>query len=89
MKLALKAVPQPGETARALLPPWHTVQIALEKREFEEKRERDRQEHEKKIQVCHERIKVCGWFELDMEIVSQPRAAAVTVERFCCFIERR
>ena len=60
MKLALKAVPQPGETARALLPPWHTVQIALEKREFEEKRERDRQEHAKKIQVCHERIKVCG-----------------------------
>ena len=47
MKLALKAVPQPRETARALLPPWH-------------KRERDRQEHEKKIQVCHERIKVCG-----------------------------
>lgn len=52
MKLALKAVPQPGETARALLPPWHTVRIALEKREFEEKRERHRQEHEKKFRNC-------------------------------------
>ena len=49
MKLALKAVPNPGETARTLLPPWHTVQIALEKREFEEKREKDRQEHPKKF----------------------------------------
>ena len=40
MKLALKAVPNPEETARALLPPWQTVQIALEKREFEEKTEK-------------------------------------------------
>ena len=57
MKLAFKAVPQPGETARALLPPWHTVRIALEKREFEEKRERHRQEHEKKFRYVMNELK--------------------------------
>ena len=54
MKLALKAVPNPGETARALLPPWHTVRIALEKREFEEK---DRQEHAKKFRYVMNDLK--------------------------------
>ena len=57
MQLALKAVPQPSETARALLPPWHTVRIALEKREFEEKRERHRQEHEKKFRYVMNELK--------------------------------
>ena len=57
MKLALKAVPQPGETARALLPPWHTVRIALENREFEEERERHRQEHEKKFRYAMNELK--------------------------------
>ena len=57
MKLALKAVPNPGETARALLPPWHTVRIVLEKREFEEKREKDRQEHAKKFRYVMNELK--------------------------------
>ena len=57
MRLALKAVPNPGETARALLPPWHTVRIALEKREFEEKREKDRQEHAKKFRYVMNNFK--------------------------------
>ena len=57
MKLALKAVPNPGETARALLQPWHTLQIALEKREFEEKREKDRQEHGKKFRYIMNELK--------------------------------
>ena len=56
-QLALKAFPQPGETARALLPPWHTVRIALEKREFQEKRERHRQEHEKKFRYVMNELK--------------------------------
>ncbi|CAH3019295.1 unnamed protein product, partial [Porites evermanni] len=45
------------KTARALLPPWHTVRIALEKREFEEKRERHRQEHEKKFRYVMNELK--------------------------------
>ena len=57
MKLALKAVPQPGETAWALLPPWHTVRIAFEKRKFEEKRETDRREHEKKFRYVMNELK--------------------------------
>ena len=57
IKLALKAVPNPGETARALLPPWHTVRIVLEKREFEEKREKDRQEHAKKFRYVMNELK--------------------------------
>ena len=57
MKLALKAVPNPEETARALVPPWHTVRIVLEKREFEEKREKDRQEHAKKFRYVMNELK--------------------------------
>ena len=57
MKLALEAVPQPGETARALLPPWNSVRIALEKREFDEKRERYRREHEKKFRYVMNELK--------------------------------
>ena len=57
MRLALKAVTNPGETARALLPPWHTVRIALEKREFEEKRQKDRQEHAKKFRYVMNNLK--------------------------------
>ena len=56
MKLALKAVPNPAETARALLPPWHTVRIVLKKREFE-KREKDRQEHAKKFRYVMNELK--------------------------------
>ena len=57
MQLALNAEPNPGETARAFLPPWHTVRIALEKREFEEKGERHRQEHEKKFRYVMNELK--------------------------------
>ena len=57
MELALKAVPNLRETARALLRPWHTVRIALEKREFEEKREKDRQEHAKKFRYVMNDLK--------------------------------
>ena len=44
-ELSLKAVPHPGEQARKFLPPWHTVRIALEEREFNEMRDRFREEH--------------------------------------------
>ena len=37
-KLALAAVPNPGQTARKMLPPWHSVRIDLEKREYPEMR---------------------------------------------------
>ena len=44
-ELSLKAVPHPGEQARKFLPPWHTVHIAREEREFNERIDRFRQEH--------------------------------------------
>ena len=44
-ELSLKAVPHPGEQARKFLPPWHTVRIALEEREFNERIDRFREEH--------------------------------------------
>ena len=44
-ELSLKAVPHPGEQARTFLPPWHTVRIALEQREFNERIDRFREEH--------------------------------------------
>lgn len=87
-QLALAAVPNPGETARQFLPPWHSVRRELEKQEYYAMREEFRKEHAKKFR-CHARIKVCQQFELDMEFVSQPHGDAVTTERFCCVIERR
>ena len=44
-ELSLKAVPHPGEQARKFLPPWHTVHIALEQREFNERIDRFREEY--------------------------------------------
>ena len=44
-ELSLKAVPHPREQARKFLPPWHTVRIALEEREFNERIDRFREEH--------------------------------------------
>ena len=55
--LAAAAVPNPGETARALLLPWHTVRISLEKRECEEKREKHRQEHQTKFRYVMNELK--------------------------------
>ena len=56
-QLALAVVPNPGETAGALLLPWHTVRIALEKRGFEERREKDRKEHAKKFRYVMNELK--------------------------------
>ena len=58
MKLALKAVPQPGETAQAFFPPRHSVRMELEEREFQENRKKWQLEHVKEIQVCDERIEM-------------------------------
>ena len=44
-ELSLKAVPHPGEQARKFLPPWNTVRIALEEREFNERIDRFREAH--------------------------------------------
>ena len=49
MKLALKAVPNPGEMARECLPPWHRVRKELEEREFSENRKKCKVEHVKKF----------------------------------------
>jgi len=57
MKLALKAVPQPGETARAFLPPWHSVRMELEEREFQENRKKWQLEHVKKFRYVMEELR--------------------------------
>ena len=44
-ELSLKAVPHTGEQARKFMSPWHTVRIALEEREFNERIDRFREEH--------------------------------------------
>ena len=44
-ELSLKAVPNPGEQARKVLPPWHMVRIAVEERDFNEMRDRFREAH--------------------------------------------
>ena len=61
---ALWAVPNPGEIARKVLPPWRRVRIALENREFEEMREKYRKEHAKKIRYVIKELKYvvdCNW----------------------------
>ena len=42
---SLKAVPNPGEQARKVLPPWHMVRFAVEERDCNEMRDRFREEH--------------------------------------------
>ena len=44
-ELNLNAVPNPGEQSKKFLPTWHMVRIALEEREFNEMRDRFREEH--------------------------------------------
>ena len=43
-ELSLNAVPNPGEQSKKFLPTWHIVRIALEEREFNEMRDRFREE---------------------------------------------
>ena len=57
MKVALKAVPQPGETARAFLPPWHCVRKELEEREFQENRKKCKLEHVKKFRYVMKELR--------------------------------
>ena len=79
MQLALNAVPNPGETTRALLPPWHTVRIVLEKREFEEKRERYRQEHEKKFRYVMNELK---YVEVVVMVTSGSHQSGANIEQW-------
>ena len=58
MKLALYAVPNPGEAAREYLFLWHAVRIDFEVREFEENRKKVAKGTCQQIQVCNGRIKM-------------------------------
>ena len=57
IKLALYAVPNPGEAAREYLPPWHAVRIDLEEREFEEDRKKWQKEHARKFRYVMEEFR--------------------------------
>ena len=52
-EIALKAVPNPGEQARKLLPSSHAVRIALENRKYDEMREKYKEEYKLRFRyVC-------------------------------------
>ena len=51
------AVPNPGETARHFLPPWHILRQELENREYEEMREKFYKEHAKKFSYVMEELR--------------------------------
>ena len=56
-QLALMAVPNPRETARHFLPPWHILRQKLENREYEEMREKFRKELAKKFRYVMEELR--------------------------------
>ena len=53
-----KAVPNPGEQARKVLPPWNMVHIALEEREFNKMRDRFREEHKLRFRYVFIELRV-------------------------------
>ena len=57
MKMALYAVPNPGEVAREYLPPGHTVRMELEERNFEENRKKRQKECAKKNRYVMEELR--------------------------------
>ena len=57
-ELRLKAVPNPGEQARKVLPPWHMVRIALKEREFNKMRDRFREEHKLRFRYVLTKLRV-------------------------------
>ena len=69
-ELNLKAVPNTGEQARKVLPPWHMVCIALEEREFNEMRDRFREEHKLRFRYVLIELSVRR-LKLDPALVSQ------------------
>lgn len=58
MKMALYAVPNPGEVAREYLPPGHTVRMELEERKFEENRKKRQKEYAKKNRYVMEELRL-------------------------------
>ena len=71
-ELSLKAVPNPGEQARKVLPPWHMVRIALEEQEFNEMRDRFREEHKLRFRYVLIELRVFNRrLKLDPGLVSQ------------------
>ena len=91
IKLALYAVPNPGEAAREYLPPWHAVRIDLEEREFEEDRKKWQKEHAKKFRYLMEECRWVGdlnwtWSLFPSHVVVLSQSNEVTV---FFFIERR
>ena len=63
MKLALKAVPNPGKMAREFLPPWHCVRKELEEREFSENRKKWKVKHVKKFRYVMKESRLVDDFD--------------------------
>ena len=57
-ELRLKAVPNPGEQARKVLSAWHMGRISLEEREFNEMRDRFREEHKLRFRYVLTELRV-------------------------------
>ena len=77
-----KAVPNPGEQARKVLPPWHMVRIVLEEREFNEMSDRFREEH--KLRFRYVVIELRELEDLNWTLPLFPRGPLGTEESGHC-----
>ena len=61
--LALQAVPNPALMARTFLVPWHPLAKQLEARDYEEQRNKFREEHRVNFRyVCREFRFIQAWY---------------------------
>ena len=81
-ELSLKAVPNTGEQARKVLPPWHMVRIALEEREFNEMSDRFREEHKLRFRYVVIELRVLE--DLNWTLPLFPRGPLGTEESGHC-----
>ena len=81
-ELNLKAVPNPGEQARKVLPPWHMVRIALKEREFNKMRDRFREEHKLRFRYVLTELRVLEDFNWTLPLF--PRGPLGTEESGHC-----
>ena len=81
-ELSLKAVPNTGEQARKVLPPWRMVRIALKEREFNKMRDRFREEHKLRFRYVLTKLRVLEDFNWNLPLF--PRGPLGTEESGHC-----
>ena len=81
-ELSLNAVPNPGEQSKKFLATWHMVRIALEEREFNEMRDRFREEHKLRFRYVLIELRVLE--DLNWTLPLFPRGPLGTEESGHC-----